>query len=297
VVLAGFMRILKPRFIEAFAGKIINLHPSLLPSFPGLDGIGQAWRRGVKVTGCTVHYVTPEVDGGPIIDQAALFAREGESYEVRSWGKRLREAVVRDAHEAAARVVDGADAEGFVHVRVEAAVEDGHVEVDDVAVGDGPSDIESVGVGGAVGAAGPVGRPVGNPDDDGEADRVVLVFPDDVAQRDTAPDAVTRRLDAVATDETEKERVVALDGDAPGDEVWVALTRAESVARSDADAEADTESEAVASADARADGDSDAAAVLDALPRGDADVDGDGVAVVLTAPVLLTDTDTDAARD
>jgi phosphoribosylglycinamide formyltransferase-1 len=72
VVLAGFMRVLKPGFLNAFAGKIINLHPSLLPSFPGLDGIGQAWRRGVKVTGCTVHGVTAEVDGGPIIDQAAV---------------------------------------------------------------------------------------------------------------------------------------------------------------------------------------------------------------------------------
>lgn len=72
VVLAGFMRVLKPGFLNAFSGKIINLHPSLLPSFPGLDGIGQAWRRGVKITGCTVHYVTAEVDGGPIIDQAAV---------------------------------------------------------------------------------------------------------------------------------------------------------------------------------------------------------------------------------
>ena len=72
IVLAGFMRVLKPGFLNAFAGKIINLHPSLLPSFPGLDGIGQAWRRGVKVTGCTVHYVTPEVDEGPIIDQAVV---------------------------------------------------------------------------------------------------------------------------------------------------------------------------------------------------------------------------------
>lgn len=72
VVLAGFMRVIKPRFINTFTGKIINLHPSLLPSFPGLDGIGQAWRRGVKVSGCTVHYVTAEVDGGPIIDQATV---------------------------------------------------------------------------------------------------------------------------------------------------------------------------------------------------------------------------------
>ena len=72
VVLAGFMRVLKPGFLAAFTGKIINLHPALLPSFPGLDVIGQAWRRGVKVTGCTVHYVTLAVDGGPIIDQTAV---------------------------------------------------------------------------------------------------------------------------------------------------------------------------------------------------------------------------------
>lgn len=72
IVLAGFMRILKPPFIQAFSSKIINLHPSLLPSFPGLDAIGQAWRRGVKITGCTVHYVTAEVDGGPIIDQVPV---------------------------------------------------------------------------------------------------------------------------------------------------------------------------------------------------------------------------------
>jgi phosphoribosylglycinamide formyltransferase-1 len=72
VVLAGFMRVLKPGFLNAFAGKIINLHPSLLPSFPGLDSIGQAFRRGVKITGCTVHAVTLEVDGGPILDQAPV---------------------------------------------------------------------------------------------------------------------------------------------------------------------------------------------------------------------------------
>ncbi|MGA2444023.1 MAG: phosphoribosylglycinamide formyltransferase [Opitutaceae bacterium] len=72
IVLAGFMRILKPRFVGAFPRMIINLHPSLLPGFPGLDAIGQAWRHGVKVTGCTVHFVTAEVDGGPIIDQMAV---------------------------------------------------------------------------------------------------------------------------------------------------------------------------------------------------------------------------------
>jgi phosphoribosylglycinamide formyltransferase-1 len=72
VVLAGFMRVLKPGFLGAFAGKIINLHPSLLPSFPGLDGIGQAYRHGVKITGCTVHEVNATVDGGRILDQEAV---------------------------------------------------------------------------------------------------------------------------------------------------------------------------------------------------------------------------------
>ncbi|HTJ78890.1 MAG TPA: phosphoribosylglycinamide formyltransferase [Rariglobus sp.] len=81
IVLAGFMRVIKPRFLETFAGKIINLHPSLLPSFPGLDGIGQAWRRGVKIAGCTVHYVTQEVDGGPIIDQSAVRIETSDTLE------------------------------------------------------------------------------------------------------------------------------------------------------------------------------------------------------------------------
>ena len=81
VVLAGFMRVVKPGLLAAFAGKIINLHPSLLPSFPGLDGIGQAFRRGVKVTGCTVHGVTAEVDGGPILDQATVRVAPGETLE------------------------------------------------------------------------------------------------------------------------------------------------------------------------------------------------------------------------
>lgn len=81
VVLAGFMRVLKPGFLNAFAGRIINLHPSLLPSFTGLDAIGQAWRRGVKVTGCTVHHVTAEVDGGPILDQAVVRVEASDTLE------------------------------------------------------------------------------------------------------------------------------------------------------------------------------------------------------------------------
>lgn len=81
IVLAGFMRVLKMPFLSAFEGKIINLHPSLLPSFPGLDAIGQAFRRGVKITGCTVHEVTIEVDGGPILDQAPVRIDETDTLE------------------------------------------------------------------------------------------------------------------------------------------------------------------------------------------------------------------------
>lgn len=81
IVLAGFMRILKMPFISKFEGKIINLHPSLLPAFPGLDAIGQAFRRGVKITGCTVHHVTLDVDGGPIIDQAAVRIENSDTLE------------------------------------------------------------------------------------------------------------------------------------------------------------------------------------------------------------------------
>src|SRR3954462_3059035 len=81
VVLAGFMRVLKLPFLSQIEGKIINLHPSLLPSFPGLDGIGQAFRRGVKITGCTVHGVTLEVDGGPILDQVAVRVDANDTLE------------------------------------------------------------------------------------------------------------------------------------------------------------------------------------------------------------------------
>ncbi|MCC5805593.1 MAG: phosphoribosylglycinamide formyltransferase [Opitutales bacterium] len=81
VVLAGFMRVLKRGFLEAFPDRIINLHPSLLPSFKGLHAIRQAWDAGVRVTGCTVHLVSPEVDGGAILDQAAVRVEESDTLE------------------------------------------------------------------------------------------------------------------------------------------------------------------------------------------------------------------------
>lgn len=82
IVLAGFMRIINRPFIEAFEGRMINLHPSLLPSFPGMNGIGQAFDHGVKLTGCTVHWVTPALDAGPIIDQKEVRIEEKDTLEL-----------------------------------------------------------------------------------------------------------------------------------------------------------------------------------------------------------------------
>jgi len=72
VVMAGWMRIVTPRLIEAFPNRLLNLHPSLLPSFKGRDGIGDALAAGVTLAGCTAHLVVPEVDAGPILVQAAV---------------------------------------------------------------------------------------------------------------------------------------------------------------------------------------------------------------------------------
>jgi phosphoribosylglycinamide formyltransferase-1 len=72
IVLAGFMRVLKGGFLSAFEGRIVNIHPSLLPSFPGLEAWKQALDYGVKATGCTVHFVDAGVDAGPVIGQQAV---------------------------------------------------------------------------------------------------------------------------------------------------------------------------------------------------------------------------------
>lgn len=84
VCLAGFMRILSREFIQAFQGKIINIHPSLLPSFPGLDPQKKALEHGVKFSGCTVHFVEEAVDTGPIILQAVVPVLSADTVETLS---------------------------------------------------------------------------------------------------------------------------------------------------------------------------------------------------------------------
>ncbi len=84
LVLAGFMRVIKPPFLRAFENQIINLHPSLLPSFPGLNGIRQALEYGVKITGCTVHWVNEVIDGGAVIDQAEIRVTDDDLQSLES---------------------------------------------------------------------------------------------------------------------------------------------------------------------------------------------------------------------
>lgn len=81
VCLAGYMRLLSPCFVEAFSGRILNIHPSLLPAFPGLDAQRQALDHGVKVSGCTVHFVDETLDGGPIIMQRTVPVIEGDTVD------------------------------------------------------------------------------------------------------------------------------------------------------------------------------------------------------------------------
>jgi phosphoribosylglycinamide formyltransferase-1 len=84
VCLAGYMRLLSPCFVEAFRGRILNIHPSLLPAFPGLDAQRQALEHGAKVSGCTVHFVDETLDGGPIIAQREVPVLEGDTVETLS---------------------------------------------------------------------------------------------------------------------------------------------------------------------------------------------------------------------
>jgi len=89
VCLAGYLRLLSCGFIQAFPNRIVNIHPSLLPSFPGLDAQRQALEHGVKITGCTVHFVDEGLDSGKIIMQSAVEVREGDT--VKSLSLRILE--------------------------------------------------------------------------------------------------------------------------------------------------------------------------------------------------------------
>ncbi|MGB7925813.1 MAG: phosphoribosylglycinamide formyltransferase [Pyrinomonadaceae bacterium] len=105
VCLAGYMRLLSTEFIEAFRGRTLNIHPSLLPAFPGLDAHRQALEHGVKWSGCTVHFVDETLDGGPIIAQRVVPVHDDDTEET------LAARILVEEHriypEAVARVVRG----------------------------------------------------------------------------------------------------------------------------------------------------------------------------------------------
>ena len=109
VVLAGFMRLLTPVFLDAFKMRVINIHPALLPSFPGVDAQQQALSYGVRVTGCTVHFVDAGTDTGPIIGQAVVPVRHDDTRDT------LAHRVLAREHELFVRALQWI-AEGRVHV-------------------------------------------------------------------------------------------------------------------------------------------------------------------------------------
>src|SRR6476646_10167098 len=112
ICLGGFMRLFTAEFVQRWYGKMLNIHPSLLPSFPGLDPHGQALRAGVKISGATVHFVTAETDAGPILVQGAVAVRDDDTPEtldarVLAVEHRLYPLALRLIAEARVRVVDG----------------------------------------------------------------------------------------------------------------------------------------------------------------------------------------------
>jgi phosphoribosylglycinamide formyltransferase 1 len=118
VLLAGFMRILTPAFIQRYARRMLNIHPSLLPAFAGLHTHRRALEAGVKLHGCTVHFVTPELDSGPIVIQAAVPVHDGDTEETLA--ARVLEAEHRIYPQAARWLAEGRlefSAAGTVQVR------------------------------------------------------------------------------------------------------------------------------------------------------------------------------------
>jgi phosphoribosylglycinamide formyltransferase-1 len=105
LALAGYMRLLSPAFVARYPNRIVNIHPSLLPSFPGVDAQGQAVRYGVKLSGCTVHLVDDSLDGGPIVVQRAVEVRDDDTAE--SLAARILEEEHRAYVEALVRLSKG----------------------------------------------------------------------------------------------------------------------------------------------------------------------------------------------
>ena len=99
VVLAGYMRILSPYFIRTYKNRIINIHPALLPSFPGLHAQRQAVEYGVKISGCTVHFVDEGVDSGPVILQKAVEVKDNDTEES------LAERILKEEHQIYPRAI------------------------------------------------------------------------------------------------------------------------------------------------------------------------------------------------
>lgn len=100
VVLARFMRILSPGFVWRYPNRIVNVHPSLLPAFPGASPYRQAWEKGVRVAGATAHFVTPDLDAGPILAQKAFPVRRDETVEsIRKRGQEVESEVLVDGLE------------------------------------------------------------------------------------------------------------------------------------------------------------------------------------------------------
>ncbi len=122
VVLAGFMRIVTTVLLDAFPQRVVNIHPSLLPAFPGVDAQGQALAAGAKITGCTVHFVDAGTDTGPIITQAAVPVRDDDTHDT------LRDRILAMEHRALPMALQWI-AEGRVtiegaHVRIAGASSD-----------------------------------------------------------------------------------------------------------------------------------------------------------------------------
>ena len=105
VCLAGYMRLLSPEFLRAYPGRVLNVHPSLLPAFPGTDAARQAWEHGVRVTGATVHVVDEGLDSGPIVAQEAVAVLEDDTPE--SLAARILEAEHRIYPRAVRMMLEG----------------------------------------------------------------------------------------------------------------------------------------------------------------------------------------------